>query len=676
MARPVVGGWQVRGKFRVGLGALVALTVWGCDGAEGEESGPVEGAVVQRAGGSRQQGEALLDLASRGLRIDAAEFAEGLKLLEGRLSLPGEREPERALVEAAPELFGRREPRLEAELPGGRRVMALFEGGRRVEGALLTFTRDGAGELVRVDGHVPPSGMVELPPARLDALQAEAWARVLLAQELSVAPDGLSLIGEPVAAVSSEGLGCWQVTLERIEGRHATRRRMELDDQHGRLLRSLELLSAVQGQAMGLDGRLWPLEVLPVGSGFVLRSPRVVTHAWHGVGLPGGVVTSATVDGWEPTATSAHAHAEAFLAHLEQAQGFHGIDGRGAPALVSIHWGGARGGGFWSGEFAVFGDGDGVTEGPAPLAPDVVAHELAHGVIASTARLGAFGEEGAVNEAVADALAALASRAAGKTALQAWCIGRELVLPPLGRPCLRDLARPELQGQPSTRSAWRSAPLDAAHDDGNVHENATVFGHALFLLAEGGRHATTDVSVVGLGPTRTETLLMDALQRTLPAGADAMAFARALERSAVRLFGKAAARSVRQAFRAVELPLSLEPSAEPPRPGDVEPNDARRQASPMHWSDRLAGRIGTPGDIDHLTFTLATPRTLTFELDGHGDDVDLALLSATGRIAGRSEQPGGAVERLVVRLDAGTWWVRIRAGRVGTATPAWTLEAR
>ncbi|MFJ4315580.1 M4 family metallopeptidase [Streptomyces lavendulae] len=71
----------------------------------------------------------------------------------------------------------------------------------------------------------------------------------------------------------------------------------------------------------------------------------------------------------------------------------------------SLRWH-AHGGAFWDASCACVPYGDGTTPGRPPTSLDIVGHELAHGLIGSTASFAATGEPGALGEGTADYAAA------------------------------------------------------------------------------------------------------------------------------------------------------------------------------------------------------------------------------------------------------------------------------
>jgi len=95
-------------------------------------------------------------------------------------------------------------------------------------------------------------------------------------------------------------------------------------------------------------------------------------------------------------------------------------------------------------------------------------------------------------------------------------------------------------------------------DGGGVHLNSTVFSHAFYLAIEGGRNATSGLSVTGVGAAnraQIEKVFFRAITQVMPNNANLRTAADAVIQSAVDLYGEssAATQAVTQAMVAVGL---------------------------------------------------------------------------------------------------------------------------
>jgi bacillolysin len=95
-------------------------------------------------------------------------------------------------------------------------------------------------------------------------------------------------------------------------------------------------------------------------------------------------------------------------------------------------------------------------------------------------------------------------------------------------------------------------------DSGGVHLNSTLFSHAFYLAIEGGRNATSGLSVTGVGAAnraQIEKIFFRAMTQLMPNNANVVTAAAAVVQAAVDLYGPGAAptQAVTQAMTAVGL---------------------------------------------------------------------------------------------------------------------------
>ena len=132
---------------------------------------------------------------------------------------------------------------------------------------------------------------------------------------------------------------------------------------------------------------------------------------------------------------------------------------------------------------------------------DVLAHEYTHGVTDYTSGLVYRNESGALNEAFSDIMSAgveFFQQPAGGGLLQADYLEGEDVWRPNNSGALfglRSFIRPKDYGDPDHYSN-RYLGTD---DNGGVHTNSAIASHAFYLAVEGGRNATSGLSVTGAG---------------------------------------------------------------------------------------------------------------------------------------------------------------------------------
>ena len=95
-------------------------------------------------------------------------------------------------------------------------------------------------------------------------------------------------------------------------------------------------------------------------------------------------------------------------------------------------------------------------------------------------------------------------------------------------------------------------------DDGGVHWNSTILGHAFYLAIEGGRNRTTGITVTGVGGANrqdVERVFFRAMTELMPAATSIRTTAMVVRQSAIDLFGAGSGvfTSVHQALVAVGL---------------------------------------------------------------------------------------------------------------------------
>ena len=177
------------------------------------------------------------------------------------------------------------------------------------------------------------------------------------------------------------------------------------------------------------------------------------------------------------------------------------IDDAGLPLDAVVHYGREYDNAFWDGQRMVFGDGDGQLFNRFTVALDIIGHELAHGVVESTAGLNYWQQSGALNEHVADVFGSLVKQyKAGETAEQAdWLIGEGLFTENVdgtgGRPAaLRSMAEPgtafddDVLGK-DPQPGHMDDYVRTTKDNGGVHINSGIPNKAFHnaAMAFGGK---------------------------------------------------------------------------------------------------------------------------------------------------------------------------------------------
>jgi Zn-dependent metalloprotease len=236
------------------------------------------------------------------------------------------------------------------------------------------------------------------------------------------------------------------------------------------------------------------------------------------------------------------------------------IDGAGGTILGVVRFDQNLANAFWNNEQRTmfFGDADRYAG-----STDVVGHEMTHGVTFFTAKLVYQDQAGALNEAFSDIFGEMVEARASANGTNDWLIGTQLARP------LRNLANPgalSVLGRPypSRMSEFRVM----TEDNGGVHINSTIIGHAYFLLVEG-------LPGGGIGRTDAERIFYRALTTHLVANSQFIDARLACVQSAVELFGAGSPQAAKtaQAFDAVEI-FDGEGTPDPPTKGHATGPDA------------------------------------------------------------------------------------------------------
>jgi Zn-dependent metalloprotease len=265
----------------------------------------------------------------------------------------------------------------------------------------------------------------------------------------------------------------------------------------------------VVGQGTTLHGATVPLPLVRSDTGSYLLQDRTHLHpsgrtvpitTWDGRGrdyyeLGGGAwpeglapfaspSTTLGADLTEAGAVDAAWDATKVYEWFQAKLGRNSLDDDGMPidSIVGITYGGNPWvNAYWDGTRMVYGSGD---DEYLPLSadPDVVGHEMTHGVVEHTAALVYAGQSGALNEAVADYFGNAIDVDASGTPMsdpQASLLGGDLCRTLAPAACaLRDL------DDGATTADFQHLMDTPSMDDGGVHINSTIVSGALWDLRQ------------------------------------------------------------------------------------------------------------------------------------------------------------------------------------------------
>lgn len=163
-----------------------------------------------------------------------------------------------------------------------------------------------------------------------------------------------------------------------------------------------------------------------------------------------------------------------------------GIDGKGGRVIINIRYGENYNNAFWDGDELTLGGGDGQIFVSFAKSPDVVAHEIGHGIIQAESALEYQGESGALNEHFADVLGIAIQNTLSPPG---WLIGDEIMGWALQGEALRSMIAPgtaydnRLMGKDPQPGHYDDRYQGAA-DHGGVHINSGIPNRAFAIAAE------------------------------------------------------------------------------------------------------------------------------------------------------------------------------------------------
>jgi bacillolysin/thermolysin len=249
----------------------------------------------------------------------------------------------------------------------------------------------------------------------------------------------------------------------------------------------------------------------------------------------------------------AHANAEGVYDFYKSKFDRDSIDDKGMKLKSVVHYGNKYNNAFWNGSHMTYGDGDGVRFSPL-ISPDVVGHEMTHGVTERTAGLRYQRQSGALNESWSDVFGNLIEKWMEREAGQdesdpTWLIGEAIFTPGVDGDGLRSMSKPgsgyDRDPQPGHMKDYK----DTSSDNGGVHINSGIPNKAAYEVAMAiGQDKLSDVWY------RTLTTYMTSSSQF----SDAANFT---VQSAIDLYGSgsAEANAVATAWESVGLTPSLKP---------------------------------------------------------------------------------------------------------------------
>jgi Zn-dependent metalloprotease len=237
--------------------------------------------------------------------------------------------------------------------------------------------------------------------------------------------------------------------------------------------------------------------------------------------------------------------------------GRRGWDNAGMEVDSHVHYGANYNNAFETpgANYLSFGDGDGSRFSPL-VSLDVVAHEFTHGITEHTAGLIYANESGALNESFSDIFGTAVEFNYKSDAN--YLIAEQCYTPGSAGDALRDMANPTVNSYGSRYYQGACTPVGDPNnpnynDNCGVHTNSGIMNNVFYLLAVGGTHPTSHITVPSIGRRNAEQIFYRALTLYLTPSAKFYDARVATVNAAVDFFGTDSVqhRAVEAAWEAV-----------------------------------------------------------------------------------------------------------------------------
>ena len=176
-----------------------------------------------------------------------------------------------------------------------------------------------------------------------------------------------------------------------------------------------------------------------------------------------------------------------------QIYGRNSVDNLGLTLKHYIHYDNKYANAFWDGRRMVYGDGDGKIFGSFTADPDIIGHELTHGVTQYESGLEYHVQSGALNESISDVFGIMIKQRLLNQDFKKskWLIGENVVrgakyaLRSMKAPGTAYVNHPDLgtDPQPATFDQFRNLPDTDRGDWGGVHINSGIPNFAFYVAA-------------------------------------------------------------------------------------------------------------------------------------------------------------------------------------------------
>lgn len=173
--------------------------------------------------------------------------------------------------------------------------------------------------------------------------------------------------------------------------------------------------------------------------------------------------------------------------------GRNSVDNLGLLLKHYVHYSTKYDNAMWDGMEMVYGDGDGTIFGDFTADPDIIGHELTHGVTQNESNLEYHDQSGALNESLSDVFGIMVKQRMLNLDVKKsdWLIGENVLLGSkyalrsMKAPGTAYVNHPDLgtDPQPATMDKYLKMPNTSRGDWGGVHYNSGITNYAFYLAA-------------------------------------------------------------------------------------------------------------------------------------------------------------------------------------------------
>lgn len=173
--------------------------------------------------------------------------------------------------------------------------------------------------------------------------------------------------------------------------------------------------------------------------------------------------------------------------------GRNSVDNLGYLLRHYVHYSKKYDNAMWDGSEMVYGDGDGKIFGSFTSDPDIIGHELTHGVTQYESKLEYHIQSGAINESISDVFGIMVKQRLLKQDVKTsnWLIGENVLignnyaLRSMKAPGTAFVNHPQLgtDPQPATMDKFVKLPDTQSGDWGGVHYNSGITNFAFYVAA-------------------------------------------------------------------------------------------------------------------------------------------------------------------------------------------------